>query len=119
MAVSRSITTGTLLLQGLMVTASGVYAFLQPEDFLARIGEVGEHTFGGRPELARATSLQLLTMGSYFLLTASYPAIHRKALILNTFLRVLAAYIFWKDQIQSIFAYEVLFVFINGIAAFF
>lgn len=54
MATSSLIKTGTLILQGLMVTASGVYAFLRPEDFLARIGEVGEHTFGGRPELARA-----------------------------------------------------------------
>ncbi|KAF2173905.1 hypothetical protein M409DRAFT_16174 [Zasmidium cellare ATCC 36951] len=102
-----------------MVTASGVYAFLQPEDFLARIGEVGERTFGGRPELARAASLQLLTMGSYFLLTASYSAIHRKALILNTFLRALAAYLFWQEQLRGIVTYEVLFVFINGAAAFF
>lgn len=57
-------------------------------------------------------------MGTYFMLSAGQPGMYRKALGINIGLRLLAAYLFWKDgvQMRTVAMWEVFWAGLNAAA---
>lgn len=62
--------------------------------------------------------MMLITMGSYFSLAAAHPRLHRKALVINVPLRILATGLFWRHgpEARSLAIMELTWAAINAAA---
>lgn len=109
------VSTIVLSVQGVLMTGVGLFAFLDPEGFVAGTSDRIE----GKPtQLLHSLSMMGLTLGTIFLVVASHPPIHPRVLASGIILRVTAAAVFWRDgpATRNVALYEMFWAVVNAVA---